>query len=229
MEWFGICSSVSNTRGRHTGLGGLKDAFVKYPSWPTVLPWTLFQGYDPTLKKLWVPQVPAFSWPSQARLIQMVTLPYSTATTGHKASLPHAIALPISCSPSYMPLPDDLSSHTASLTLKQMTRSPWLPIGTHVRTAGLSRPILPFQTFPSAHLPCVASFSPLRDTLFQITLLVCLPPSSLHALAHAHPSDKNAFLKFNPLTTHALLKTQVIPLIKWAFETGNPFVWFSSL
>lgn len=51
----------------------------------------------------------------------------------------------------------------------------------------------------------------------------------LHVFAHANPPNGNALLKFNPLTTHQLLKTQIIPVIKWAFEIGNPFVWFSSL
>lgn len=53
----------------------------------------------PNCKKLWVPQVLAFSWPSQAPLMT-----YSAATTGHKGSLPHALVLLGSCSLSYMPL-----------------------------------------------------------------------------------------------------------------------------
>lgn len=109
------------------------------------------------------------------------------------------------------------------LFISYTSQNSWLFKGCH------SGPILLLLTFPSMPLPRILSLGQLSDTVFWITLPVCLPPSSLHASVHANPSNRNVPPKFNPLTANQTLKTQVTPLIRWDFEICNLFAWFASL
>lgn len=103
----------------------------------------------------------------QAPLIPMASLPYSTATTRARGLIAscldychrrhYALVVLVPCSPPSTPLPDDLSPHAASFTLKQMmqlsTTVHWHPHqNSWTSKACHSDPVLPLQTFPSTRL-----------------------------------------------------------------------------
>jgi len=62
------------------GLGGLKDAFVKNPSQPSISLLFFFQGYDPKQQEALSSQALVFSSPFSAPLIPTASLPYPFTT-----------------------------------------------------------------------------------------------------------------------------------------------------
>lgn len=165
IEWFGICSSVSNTPGMQNGLGGLKDAFVKNPSQPSISLLFFFQGYDPKQQEALSSQALVFSSPFSAPLIPTASLPYPCATTMANSliatSLDHCHGqLRWLQFPAISPMCHCLmmaGPHTASFTWKQMTNFLWLSFScSHSNSWPFkschSGSILPLGSFPSMHL-----------------------------------------------------------------------------
>lgn len=165
IEWFGICSSVSNTPGMQNGLGGLKDAFVKNPSQPSISLLFFFQGYDPKQQEALSSQPLVFRSPFSAPLIPTASLPYPCATTMANsliaASLDHCHGqLRWLQFPEISPMCHCLmmaGPHTASFTWKQMTNFLWLSFScSHSNSWPFkschSGSILPLGSFPSMHL-----------------------------------------------------------------------------
>lgn len=201
-----IC--FSNTPGTQNGLGGLKDAFVKNPSWPSVSLLFFFKVTIQNSKRLWVPR----PWPwvhlSQPhwfrrllfhtpllppRPIALLPLPWTRATSSLGGLRSQGSLL-----------------HDTAWWLEQMTNSQdclQLPMSEQLAFQELPPWYHPLWTFPSLPLSytlslagwvihCSRSLSQFAD--FQA---IFIPPK-------IQPTD--------------CLKIQIIHLIRWAFEVGHP-------